>query len=72
MAYQSDSPEDLLDCGWQCLPGILRFCSTETNKLRTGKGECSGNEHGAQTLETVVEGPGIVPVTMSIESLEWL
>lgn len=62
---ESDTPEDLLDRTWQSLDWVLGLSGSKTNKFGSGEGESSGNEHSAETLESVLERTRIVPRTCS-------
>jgi len=57
---EGDTPENLLDSTRESLGGVLRLSSGETNKLSTGKRESSSDEDRAESLETVLEGTGVL------------
>ena len=64
-AYNCDSPEDLLDSGWQGLGRIMRLGCCQTDKLGAGKGEGGCHEDVAEALEAVVERAWVLPVAAS-------
>lgn len=56
-----NTPEDLLDSTGQRLDGVLSLSSGETNQFGSGEGEGGSDEDGAEALETVAEGTGVIP-----------
>ena len=58
---ERDTPKDLLDGAGKRLDRVVGFSGSETNELRSAEGKCRGHEDGAEALEAVLEGTGVVP-----------
>lgn len=63
VSYDCDSPEHLLDSGWQRLGGVVCFCCGQPDELGAGEGESCCHEDVAEALETIVECAWILPVS---------
>lgn len=66
---EEDTPEHLLGGLGNSLSGVGRLGSSKTAKLRSREGESSGREDTGKTVEAVVEGTGIVPISCADVSL---
>ena len=57
-----NTPECVLDCAGHRLPRIGGLRGGKTDELGAGKGKGSGDEDGADALESVCKCAGVVPI----------
>lgn len=60
---QRNTPEHLLCRSWQALPWIVCLCSSQADEFGSGEGKTSSDKDGAESLEAVAEGAGVLPVS---------
>lgn len=68
---KADTPENLLNRGWERLARVGGLSGGETDQLCTGESEGCCYEHGTKTLESVVECAWVAPVLTSDVTAIW-